>query len=101
MGYASMFPQAVAFGPKHYGSIKLIALTSLVLVEKVTILIQHFQSNNSVGKQLQILLDCAQLSAGTKQPLLEDSRELPHLEEKWHTHQKLQKINESIQVLDM
>eukprot|EP00957_Ditylum_brightwellii_P151401 11529430-Ditylum_brightwellii.AAC.1 len=103
MGYISTFPQAVAFGPKHYGRIGLISLTSLILAEKVTILIRHLQSNSSIGKQLQILLDWIQLSAGTKLLLLEDKRELPHLEGKWipHLRQKLQKINAHIQVLNM
>eukprot|EP00957_Ditylum_brightwellii_P146820 11177125-Ditylum_brightwellii.AAC.1 len=77
-------------------------LTSLILVEKVTLLIQHLQSNSSVGQQLQIMLDWAQLSAGTRQLLLEDSRSLPHLEGKWIPHlcKKLCKINAYIKVLD-
>eukprot|EP00957_Ditylum_brightwellii_P204712 15340492-Ditylum_brightwellii.AAC.1 len=80
----------------------LIALTSLILVEKVTLLVHHLRSNSSVGKQIQIMLDWAQNSAGTQKSVLEDTRDLPQLEGSWlpHLHRKLKKIIAYITVLD-
>eukprot|EP00957_Ditylum_brightwellii_P005292 403642-Ditylum_brightwellii.AAC.1 len=50
------------------------------LEEKVTLLLRHLRSSSSIGKQLEIMLDWAQHSAGLSTPLLEDPCKLPHLE---------------------
>eukprot|EP00957_Ditylum_brightwellii_P061278 4650173-Ditylum_brightwellii.AAC.1 len=71
LGYVSMFPQAVAFGPKHYRGIGILTLKGIILEEKVTLLLRHIRSS-SIRKQLQIMLDWSQHSSRTSMPLLED-----------------------------
>eukprot|EP00957_Ditylum_brightwellii_P106203 8102576-Ditylum_brightwellii.AAC.1 len=100
-GYISTLLQAVAFGPKYYRGIGILTLNELILEENVNMFIRHIRSKSSVEKQIQIMLDWAQHSAGTAVPLLKDKQELLHLESSWipHLWKKLLKIKAHIKII--
>eukprot|EP00957_Ditylum_brightwellii_P149066 11350480-Ditylum_brightwellii.AAC.1 len=73
LGYMSMFPHALAHGPIKYDGLGMTLIASLILAEKVTLLIRHLRSESSVGKQMRIMLKWAQMSVGTLISILEET----------------------------
>jgi hypothetical protein len=84
-------PTAIAYGPPEYGGVGLRHLFSEQGTKKNQAILQQLRDNTNLGKTIQILLQWAQLVAGTSLPILMDTdRRIPHLkDELWiQTHRQ-------------
>eukprot|EP00957_Ditylum_brightwellii_P008877 672542-Ditylum_brightwellii.AAC.1 len=82
-GYSSTFPHAIAFAPTPYLDMGLYHLKALHLASQVETLLQHIRMKDSVGQTALIMLQWAQLAAGTSVPVLEGAGRLPYIEGSW------------------
>eukprot|EP00957_Ditylum_brightwellii_P170409 12971710-Ditylum_brightwellii.AAC.1 len=86
LGYHQNFPHAVGFGPEKYGGIGLQSIPGEQAVAKITFVIKHLRAENEIGKTIRTTIQWAQVMAGTKRQILEDTRPIPHLEGTYISH---------------
>eukprot|EP00957_Ditylum_brightwellii_P104963 8000113-Ditylum_brightwellii.AAC.1 len=83
LGYQRTFPHAIIFGPKFAGGIGCPHFSAVQLSKKASSIIKHVHAGTKIGKKFEVLIQWAQLCAGTTIPFLEDHCRLPYLEGKW------------------
>ena len=83
MGYNRNTARAVIYGPETLGGVGIKHLYVEQSIEQIKAFTQHTRLSSPLGKTIQINLDWVQLIAGTHQPVLVDTKKLPHIEGEW------------------
>ena len=99
MGYNRNMPSEVVYGPKQSAGIAMLGLFVFQGLSHVMYLIKHLRSPVSpLHNMLIILLAWYQQVAGISRSVLEDTRNLPHVEAPWldTTREFLRKTNSSV-----
>jgi len=87
MGYNRHMPRAVVFAPQESLGCGLRSLQHEQGVQQTMLLIRHLRDNSTLGKSLLVLLRTYQVVAGTRDPILMDTRPISYVEResKWVT----------------
>ena len=83
LGYQSSFPRKVVFGPKEFGGIEAKDLEGEQGGAKIQATIKHIRNESTIGQANQILIQWAQMQAGTPKPILEDTQDIPYIKSKY------------------
>lgn len=83
MGYNCHPPRAVVFGTTNFAGYGLFNLPVEQGIEGTVQLIKHIRSGTELGGMYEVMIKDYQLSAGTGQHVLQDTRHLPHAEAFW------------------
>ena len=99
-GYSSKMPRAIVFGPEKYGGMAWESPVGMIVQEQIKLFIGSMRLQDTVGKLLGTQVTWLQLIAGTKIPVLQDSRTLPYLPIGWITslRDKLQNYDITIEI---
>jgi hypothetical protein len=87
MGYNRHMPRAVVFAPQESLGCGLRSLQHEQGVQQAMLLIRHLRDNSTLGKSMLVLLRTYQVLAGTRDPVLMDTRPISYVEResKWLT----------------
>ena len=86
LGFKSTLPRSIAFAPKCSGGVRLVDFRVAIWQSKLQAVIKHTRAQTSIGKLFKIMFSWTQLIAGTRNSILDDTTELPHMESKWVEH---------------
>jgi len=95
MGYNKNMPKAVVYAPITHGRISLKHLHTKQGLQKVLQVLKHLRTCTATGKLIEITLQAYQIQAGLAVSILEDTRTLPWMNNRWITN--LRQFLQSIQ----
>eukprot|EP00957_Ditylum_brightwellii_P180471 13747471-Ditylum_brightwellii.AAC.1 len=74
LGYQCNFPRTIAFRSKFVGGIGCLHFSAVQFSKKTLGIMRHIRAQSKIGKKFLVLIQWAQLCAGTTVPILEDLR---------------------------
>ncbi len=83
MGFNRNIPKAIVFAPIQFGGIDMYHTYVMQGFDKIQMVTRHLRIRSSLATKFRIQLECYQLRIGTDTPALQDSRTIPHANDKW------------------
>ncbi len=83
MGYPCHLPRCVVYAPETVGGLGICHLGQEQGVQQTLQLLRHMRANTTNGQLHSMTIDQYQITAGTQQPILEDTQPLPWISHGW------------------
>ena len=100
MGYQRTIPRGIVFGTKFSGGFGFTHIGAIQTAQKICGAVKHIRAQSKIGRKCIVMLRWAQVFLGMNVPVLEETRNVDHLEGRWIRTllQDMQKIKCKIQL---
>ena len=100
MGYQRTIPRGIVFGTKYSGGLGFTHIGAIQTAQKICGAVKHIRVQSKIGRKCIVMLRWAQVFLGMNVPVLEETRNVDHLEGRWIRTllQDMQKIKCKIQL---